>query len=287
VVGLVGTLTDGDTQTVDQRRGHFASDRDVPAADEEGSDGSDRRIEPGRDAAFNAPQIGLGRRHVLLAGEQQRDVDRDAGEDRLLDGRQTLRCAGDLDEEIRPPRPVMQRLGRGQSAGGVVGQERRHLQRDPSIDAIGALENRLEQLGGPGQVLQRQVEEQILARSARAHLLSDRVVVSGAVLDGVIEDRGIGGEPGPRKLADVVFQRPAAQQIARDVVEPNALAQTMQLPGYVHRVTSKHIVLNPETAGPHGQLPSRRLPPRSTVTPTHKSGQAGRRLKPFMCLIRA
>ena len=41
--------------------------------------------------------------------------------------------------------------------------------------------------GGRGQVHQRQIEEQILARSARPHVLSDRVVVGGAVLDGVIE----------------------------------------------------------------------------------------------------
>ena len=91
---------DGDAELVDQLGGHLAGNRDVPAADEHRGDRSDRGIEPGRDAPLDAAQIGLGRRHILLAGEQQRDVDRNAGEDRLLDGRQSFLGAGNLDEEI-------------------------------------------------------------------------------------------------------------------------------------------------------------------------------------------
>jgi hypothetical protein len=133
----------------------------------------------------------------------------------------------------------VQGLGRRKRAGGVVRQQRRHFERDPSVDAVGALVNGFEQVGRPGQILQRQIEKQVLARSARPHLLADRVVVRGTVLDGVVEDRGIGGEPGHRELVDVVFKRPAAQQIAGDIVEPDALAQIVQLPGCVHCVTSQ------------------------------------------------
>ena len=60
----------------------------------------------------------------------------------------------------------MQGLGRRQRAGRVMGQQRRHLQRDPPIDTAGALENRHEQVSRPGQILQRQIEKQVLAETA-------------------------------------------------------------------------------------------------------------------------
>ena len=39
-------------------------------------------------------QVGLGGGEVLVVAEEQGDVDRDAGEDRLLDRRQALGCRG-------------------------------------------------------------------------------------------------------------------------------------------------------------------------------------------------
>ena len=62
----------------------------VPAADEHRGHGADVGIEPGLDAPLDAAQERLGRRHVVLAREQQRHVDRHAGKDRLLDGGQAL-----------------------------------------------------------------------------------------------------------------------------------------------------------------------------------------------------
>ena len=47
--------------------------------------------------------IRLGRREVLLAREQERHVDRDAGEDRLLDRGQAFLRAGNLDEQVGTP----------------------------------------------------------------------------------------------------------------------------------------------------------------------------------------
>ena len=92
--------------------------------------------------------IRLGGREVLLAREQQRDVDRDAGEDRLLDRRQAFLGAGNLDEQVRLPGARVQILGRREGARRVVGQQRRNFQRDPAVDAVGALVDRPEQIGG-------------------------------------------------------------------------------------------------------------------------------------------
>ena len=80
--------------------GTLPADRDIPAADEERGDRGDGRVQPRRDAPLDAAQVGFGRRDILLAREQQRDVDRNAGEDRRLDGRQSFRGAGNLDEEV-------------------------------------------------------------------------------------------------------------------------------------------------------------------------------------------
>jgi hypothetical protein len=59
-------------------------------------------VELGGDAALEAAHVGLGHGKVLLAREQQGDVDRHAGEDRLLDGGNAGRRAGDLHVKIRP-----------------------------------------------------------------------------------------------------------------------------------------------------------------------------------------
>ncbi len=59
----------------------------------------------------------------MLAREEQRDVHRHAGEDRLFDGRKAFLGAGDLDEDVGSPRAGMQILGRLQGTGGVVGQK--------------------------------------------------------------------------------------------------------------------------------------------------------------------
>ena len=69
-------------------------------------------------------------------------------------------------KQVRPPRPGVQILGRGKGAGRVVGQQRRHFQRHPAVHAVGPIVDRPEQVGGPREVLERQLEEQRLARLA-------------------------------------------------------------------------------------------------------------------------
>src|SRR6267154_2313870 len=86
----------------------------------------------------------------------------------------------DLDEEVRPPCPGVQGLGRGERAGSVVGQERGHFQGYPAVHAARPVPDRSEQIGGPGQVLERELEEQLLAGLAFLDLLPDCGVVGRA-----------------------------------------------------------------------------------------------------------
>src|SRR5271157_3158557 len=119
-------------------------------------------------------------------------------------------------------------------AGCVVRQQGRHLQRYPAVNPARGVVDRAKKIRGLGQVLQGKFEEQCLARLARSGLLMDGIVVETRLLDGLIEDRGVRGQPRHRKFIDVTAQRAARQQSAGDVVEPNTLAEIVQLLGSLH-----------------------------------------------------
>ena len=75
------------------------------------------------------------------------------------------------------PGILMNRLGRAalgvqvrhgrHGAARVVGQERRDFQRHPPVHAVGPLPDGSEQVGGPCEVLQGQLEEELFARFPR------------------------------------------------------------------------------------------------------------------------
>jgi hypothetical protein len=122
--------------------------------------------------------------------------------------------AGDLDQQIGALRPRVQVLGFGNCRLGVMRQERRDFQRNPSVHTAGAIVDRPEQVRGLGEILQRQLEEQSLPQLALRESAPDRVVVVIAVLDCVVEDRRIGREPGDRQLVDVMPKDARSQQVA-------------------------------------------------------------------------
>ena len=99
--------------------------------------------------------------------EQQRDVDRDAREDRRLDRGQALGRARDLDVQVRAVAERVEPLRLGGRRRRVVGDQRRDLERDEAVDAVRALERRPEQVRGAAQVVDRELEERVLARLAR------------------------------------------------------------------------------------------------------------------------
>src|SRR5439155_21014382 len=64
------------------------------------------------------------------------------------------------------------------------------------------------------------------------------LVIGRTVLDGLVEDGRIRGQPRHCQLVDVVLERAVVQQVARDVVEPEALAQVVEQLCRFHRVIS-------------------------------------------------
>jgi hypothetical protein len=50
--------------------------------------------------------------------------------------------------------------------------------------------------------------------------LDDLIVVGVGAADRLVEDGGVGGQPGYRQLVDVAAERPVVEHVASDVVEP-------------------------------------------------------------------
>ena len=83
------------------------------------------------------------------------------------------------------------------------------------------------------------LEEQILGRLLAGRALGNVVVVIGAVLDRMIEDCRIRGQPGHRKFVDVALERAAVHKAASDIVEPEALTAVVECLCWFHRVDSR------------------------------------------------
>jgi hypothetical protein len=69
---------------------------------------------------FDAAQVRLCGRDILRTREQECHVDRQTGEDRLLDGGEAILGPRYLDEEIGPRRPGVKSLDRSDDTGRVV-----------------------------------------------------------------------------------------------------------------------------------------------------------------------
>ena len=230
-VGLVGAHSDRNAEAVVQLRLNVFLHGRIPAADEQGSDGLDLWIEPGFDASLDTAQIRFSRRNTVLARKEQGDVDRHAVNDRLLNGRDAFRCAWNLNEEVRTRGTRVQPRGGLDGSGRVVRKQRRDFQRHPALAAPAGVMDRPEQVSGLRQVLHCEFEEDVLVRQTCCCQLLDRFVVKPPTADRLLKDRWVRRQPGHRQIGDVARQGPAVEQLTRDVVEPQALTQIVQLSG--------------------------------------------------------
>ena len=154
---------------------------------------------PFGDAPLDAAQVRLGDGDVLLAREEQRDVDRHAGEDRFLDRRDAGRRARDLDEDVRPRRLRRAAAPRPRSSCAVssTSSGETSSETQPSTPPVRVVD-RPEQVGGARQVVDREREEELLAGAAAARELGDLLVVGVAGADRLLEDGRVRGQAGDR-----------------------------------------------------------------------------------------
>jgi hypothetical protein len=178
--------------------------------------------------------VRLGRSEILFAREEQRDVDRHAPEYGFLNRRDALLGSRNLDEQIGPGSGSVKRTRGLDRPLRVIGEERRHFERDPAIDAGGPIMDRPEEIGGLLQISDRKPEEQIFARNAAFRHRANVLVVGDALRNRMVEDRRVRGEPRDRKRVDVSFERARRQQIPSDVVEPQALTRIAKRLGRIH-----------------------------------------------------
>ena len=211
----------------------------VDARDEERGHRGDRvdGLAGGR-APLEAGEVGVD--HLLVArdGEQQRDVDVDAAGGELLDRGDPGLGGGHLDHHVGPgePAPQLERLlDRGL---GVVGEVGRALERDEPVASVALVVGGAQQVGGPADVVERELEEQLLRV---AHPGGDGgaqlVVVAVGAGDRLGEDRRVRGRAGHRAVGDQRGEVAAVQQLARERVEPDRDA------GVVQRLEAVHATL--------------------------------------------
>jgi hypothetical protein len=101
--------------------------------------------------------------------------------------------------------------------------------------------NWFEQVGRGLQIGDCELKKEILARNSRLLQRADLDVIRCALRDSVVEDRRVGGKSCDRQLVDVSLQRSRGQQLAGDIVEPQALTEVVQLPGRFHVRTPRSV----------------------------------------------
>ena len=95
------------------------------------------------------------------------------------------------------------------------------LDRDPAVDAVGGVEDRLEHVAGVADVGGGEREDGLVDVGARGGELTDLAVVALAVGEGGGEDRRVGGDPDDVVVLDEVGEVAALEALAGQVVEPD------------------------------------------------------------------
>jgi hypothetical protein len=94
-----------------------------------------------------------------------------------------------------------------------------------------------------------QFEKQSLPCFAFIELVADGGVIVSAILDRVIENRRVGRQPGNGQFVDIALKQAAVQEVPRNIVEPQALAQVVEFLGRFHRVISRELHCRASVAG--------------------------------------
>ena len=84
------------------------------------------------------------------------------------------------------------------------------------------------------KILNRQFKKKCLARQAGRAEPANLRVVPRTLRNCVIEDRGIGSQPGDRQRIDVTLERSGIEQVSCDVVEPETLGDVVQMLSSFH-----------------------------------------------------
>ena len=202
----------------------------VDARDEEAGDRGDAGGIPAIcDEPLEAAQVRLRNRCVALEREDERDVDRPARRDRVLDRTEPRLRGGDLHEQVLAIDALGEsgRLLEGRVA--VVGEVGIDLEGDEAVDAACPLEDGMEEIACPLDVLDREREEHLACVVRPLELGAELAVVPLAGRQCLLEDRRIRRDADHRVLADEAVELTFLEPLARQRVHPDAHAQSREL----------------------------------------------------------
>ena len=174
-------------------------------------------------------EIGLGDSLVLTHREQQRDVDVQALPQRLEDRRHAFAGAGDLDHHVGTVHGGEESLGLRDGLLRVVGEGGRDSDGDEAVLAAAAQVHGREHVAGGAHVFDGQALEDLRRVQALARELQDLLVVTPPGAYGPLEDGRVAGDAAEAVAVDHPSETAAGHELAADVVEPRALAESMEL----------------------------------------------------------
>jgi hypothetical protein len=139
---------------------------------------------------------------VALEGEDERDVDRPAGGDRVLDRAEPRDRRRDLDEQVRTIDERGEELGLREGRVALVREIGIDLERDEAVDAGCAVPHRPEKIAGALDVLDRECEEDLARVVGALELGAKLLVVPVPGGHGLLEDGRIRRDPDDGVLVD-------------------------------------------------------------------------------------
>ncbi len=178
------------------------------------------------DVRLETVQVGGHHLAVPFEREDQGDVDRVAARGHFLDRGHAGIGGRDLDHEIGARDrlvEVRRLLDRGR---GVAGQARVDLDRDEAVAALRPVPDRSENVAGVGDVTHCQFQED----ASRVRIAgADLLVVGVPVRQRLLENARIRRDADHGVLGHGLRESTGFDQIARQVVDPDALAECGQL----------------------------------------------------------
>ena len=144
----------------------------------------------------------------------------------LLDRRDTGVGGRDLDQQVRSRDRLVEVRRLRDRCLGVVGKGRFDLDRDVAVAGLRSLPDGPEQIAGSRDVAESEAEEDALRV---AFGCGDLFVVGVPLRERLLEDARVGGDADDRVFINGARESAGFDQVAREVIDPDALAERRQL----------------------------------------------------------
>ena len=181
----------------------------------------------GGDQPLESAQVGLRNLAVPAEREDQRYVDRVAAGGHLLDRRDAGVGGGNLDQQVRSRDCVVEVCRLGDRRLGVAGERGFDLDRDVAVAGLRSLPDGPQKIAGGRDVAESEAEEDALGVAFAAG--ADLFVVGVPARERLLENARVGGDADDGVLSDSLRECAGFDQVARQVVDPDALAERRQL----------------------------------------------------------